>query len=615
MSVQSELDRISEGKTAIVTSIENQGVAVPDGTTIDALSTYVDAINNSNHTHEISQVNGLQTTLDGKLGKTTYEESKELALGSNGKVCLGKFGAYDTNITIELNSTTSTTYHATIVIHSQNVVANGTGGAVGCNVYDDADNHITPLISVFRPYGSASRQIEVYADLPGWSKNLVHVQAVALSTGGMTDVLTSVSAIPTAIDGKIKVTPVNVLTDNFASKAEVADKADQTDVDQLYTIASNLHTVATSGSYNDLSNKPTIPTVNNATLTIQKNGSNVATFTANSASNATANITVPTKTSELTNDSGFITGITVDSALSSTSTNPVQNKVINSALAGKAASSHTHKIDTLSAGYLNTHPENSPTIIPFINNDLGHLLSKGGSCSIYTTTDTSYTANTLTKSTTIANSANLFDGSPSYMIISTTGEFTMVVDLTLHKTFEWSNQFYIDFGAVGWRAKNISVLVKNSSTETAYTLKGSVTNQGKGFWYTSMSHSSTNSSGTTVQGFNCLRIVISGWNNTSSTSGKRISQIGLINYGSAGVTETFVSRGGSTMYGDLNTKNLYPTATNASNLGSSSKQYNTVYGKTIYENGTALSSKYVTITQFEEVLGSTIDEMNALLGG
>ena len=33
---------------------------------------------------------------------------------------------------------------------------------------------------------------------------------------------------------------------------------------------------------------------------------------------------------------------TVDSSLSSTSTNPVQNKVINSALAGKAASNHTH---------------------------------------------------------------------------------------------------------------------------------------------------------------------------------------------------------------------------------------------------------------------------------
>lgn len=53
-----------------------------------------------------------------------------------------------------------------------------------------------------------------------------------------------------------------------------------------------------------------LPTVNNATLTIQKNGSAVATFTANSATNTTANITVPTKTSDLTNDDGFITGIT-----------------------------------------------------------------------------------------------------------------------------------------------------------------------------------------------------------------------------------------------------------------------------------------------------------------
>lgn len=57
-----------------------------------------------------------------------------------------------------------------------------------------------------------------------------------------------------------------------------------------------------SGDYNDLTNKPTIPTVNNATLTIQKNGTDVQTFTANASTNATANIVVPTKTSDLTND-------------------------------------------------------------------------------------------------------------------------------------------------------------------------------------------------------------------------------------------------------------------------------------------------------------------------
>lgn len=61
------------------------------------------------------------------------------------------------------------------------------------------------------------------------------------------------------------------------------------------------------GDYNNLSNKPTIPTVNNGTLTIQQNGTAKGTFTANSSTNVTANIEVPTTTSDLTNDSGFIT--------------------------------------------------------------------------------------------------------------------------------------------------------------------------------------------------------------------------------------------------------------------------------------------------------------------
>lgn len=50
---------------------------------------------------------------------------------------------------------------------------------------------------------------------------------------------------------------------------------------------------------------------------------------------------VPTKTSQLTNDSGYITrsdvpdATTIDSALSSTSVNPVQNKVVKAAIDGK----------------------------------------------------------------------------------------------------------------------------------------------------------------------------------------------------------------------------------------------------------------------------------------
>lgn len=50
-----------------------------------------------------------------------------------------------------------------------------------------------------------------------------------------------------------------------------------------------------------------LPAPHDGTLIIQKNGASVGSFTANQADNSTINIAVPTKTSELTNDSDFIT--------------------------------------------------------------------------------------------------------------------------------------------------------------------------------------------------------------------------------------------------------------------------------------------------------------------
>ncbi len=65
--------------------------------------------------------------------------------------------------------------------------------------------------------------------------------------------------------------------------------------------------------------------VNNGTLTIKQNGTTVQTFSANQSGNVTANITVPTKVSELENDSGFtsntgtITGIKMNGESKGTS--------------------------------------------------------------------------------------------------------------------------------------------------------------------------------------------------------------------------------------------------------------------------------------------------------
>lgn len=57
-----------------------------------------------------------------------------------------------------------------------------------------------------------------------------------------------------------------------------------------YTPTSGLATVATTGAYSDLSGKPTIPTVNNATLTITQGGTTKGTFTANASSNVTIDL-------------------------------------------------------------------------------------------------------------------------------------------------------------------------------------------------------------------------------------------------------------------------------------------------------------------------------------
>ncbi len=71
---------------------------------------------------------------------------------------------------------------------------------------------------------------------------------------------------------------------------------DGEDGSSVYVEASELDSVATSGDYNDLKNKPTIPTVNDATLTITQNGTSKGTFTANDADDTTIEVSDTTYT-------------------------------------------------------------------------------------------------------------------------------------------------------------------------------------------------------------------------------------------------------------------------------------------------------------------------------
>ena len=112
--------------------------------------------------------------------------------------------------------------------------------------------------------------------------------------------------------------------DDMTSNLTKLDDVIGSDSEKLSS--SDVGAAALSNNYNDLDNLPTIPTVNDATLTIQKNGVDVQTFTANASSNVTCNITVPTKTSDLTNDSDFVVSSNLATVATSGDYDDLSNK-------------------------------------------------------------------------------------------------------------------------------------------------------------------------------------------------------------------------------------------------------------------------------------------------
>ena len=157
------------------------------------------------------------------LPKTTYEYNKELALGSahTGKVCIGKFPMYDSNIVVDVSTTTNKSFHGTLVIATQNINTSG-GGTHNCVVYGDATNEFTSSIRI--KYVSGSNVFSIYCNFPQWSKSLIHIKAMALA-GTPTDIVTAISDIP----ADATIIPTNALITNFAAKSHTHTKADITD--------------------------------------------------------------------------------------------------------------------------------------------------------------------------------------------------------------------------------------------------------------------------------------------------------------------------------------------------------------------------------------------------
>lgn len=138
------------------------------------------------------------------------------------------------------------------------------------------------------------------------------VKAHALANGSIQVIRNSVPTSPIPYTYKVKQTNASgqfTLVNHYVPTVPVTSVNGQTGA---VTIAVPTKTSELTNDSGFITNSA----IGKGTLTIQKNGANVATFGANQSENATANISVPTKTSDLTNDSGFVTSADVPSKTS-----------------------------------------------------------------------------------------------------------------------------------------------------------------------------------------------------------------------------------------------------------------------------------------------------------
>lgn len=242
---------------------------------------------------------------------------------------------------------------------------------------------------------------------------------------------------------------INAMTDY--SKATSVSAITPTDtlnvaIGKLEKALDSKGTSSFSGSYNDLTDKPTIPSVGNGTITVNQNGTKVGEFSTNQSTNTAINLTNTTYDVATSSKLGLVksgTDITVDSSGNVSVNDDSHNHVISnvdglqSALDGKAASSHTHDDRYYTESEINTKLNSKlNTSLKGSANGLAELDSNG---KVLSSQLPSFVDDII---------EGYLSGGKFYKESAHTTEITgetgkIYIDLTTNKTYRWSGSAFV----------------------------------------------------------------------------------------------------------------------------------------------------------------------------
>lgn len=298
----------------------------------------------------------------------------------------------------------------------------------------------TGLINRASIYDSANQLVHTYyTNVSEWEDSpagaQITIDQFTNSAAGIIKGSTTDGNVSANLDGTGTVSGWTALKNTVAGKQDTLTAGSNISIsgstisatDTTYSAGTGLSLTGTTFAVDTttIAQKSDIPTVNNATLTIQKNGTTVKTFTANASTNVTANITVPTKTSDITNDSNYVSDanyVHTDNNFTTTLKNKLdgiaagaevnQNAFSNVKVGGTtvAADSKTDTLELVAGSNVTLTPDATNDKVTIAATDTNTTYTFANGTNGFTVTPSGGSAQTVTVTPSIANATSSANG-------------------------------------------------------------------------------------------------------------------------------------------------------------------------------------------------------------